>query len=237
MCYTYCMPQRNDKFKAYKLRMSGKSYSDINRLLGVPKGTLSSWFSDLDISQEVRDKINKKARSASLGAIIRHNNGQTNRAQAKARTIRDLAREEVGPISKRDLFVLGVGLYWAEGHKKPIVRNGKARTYHPVSFTNSDPKLVALFVRFIKEICAIDENKISIGIRFSEHQDPIYLLDFWQKIVRIPTERFSKTIQAPGTSSSRKRPFNSLPYGTVQVRVGSTALYHKIMGWIDGISR
>lgn len=30
--------------KALKLRFAGKSYGEINRALGIPKSTLSSWF-------------------------------------------------------------------------------------------------------------------------------------------------------------------------------------------------
>ena len=32
------------KVKAFKLRKQKKSYNEINRQLGIPKSTLSSWF-------------------------------------------------------------------------------------------------------------------------------------------------------------------------------------------------
>jgi len=34
-------------------------------------------------------------------------------------------------------------------------------------------------------------------------------------------------------SSKRKRPFNRLPYGTVQIRINNTQKFHHIMGWIE----
>ena len=32
-----------------------------------------------------------------------------------------------------------------------------------------------------------------------------------------------------------KRPFNRLPFGVIQVRISNTNLFHKIMGWIEGV--
>ncbi len=228
---------RNDKFRAYKLRFAGRSYSEISNLLDIPKSTLSGWFSDLEIPQEAQDRIKKRVHDSSLKALLKRNANQTRLAETKAQSTRAGAIKEVGPLSKRDLFIAGIALYWAEGHKRPIFRDGKAKTYHPVSFTNSDPNLVNLFIKFLREICKVDDRSISIGLRIFDHQDPAYLMDFWQKIVRIPTSRFYKVLQGPSISSQRKRPFNALPYGTVQVRVNSTSLYHKIMGWIDGLGK
>ncbi|MBI2674338.1 MAG: hypothetical protein HYX22_01190 [Candidatus Yanofskybacteria bacterium] len=227
---------RNDKFKAYKLRMAGRSYTEINRLLNVPKSTLSGWFSTLDIPPEAKERISKRVYEKSVLALVKRNKQQTEQAQIRARETRALAIKEVGSLSNRDLFIAGISLYWAEGHKKPIYLNGKVRTHHPISLTNSDPKMVALFMRFLREVCSVKDDKISVGIRFFEHQDPVYLLDFWQKIVRIPSSRFQKVLQTISISSKRIRPFNSLPFGVVQIRVGDTPLFHKIMGWIDGMS-
>ena len=226
---------RKDNFKAYKLRMAGKSYNEISRLLKVPKSTLSTWFSTLEIPQEAKDRLKKRVYEKSVTALIERNKNQTILAEKRALEVRSRAIKEVGALSKRDIFIAGTALYWAEGHKRPIVRNGKARTFHPVSFTNSDPKLITLFMRFLRETCGVSDEKISIGLRIFERQDPAYLLDFWQKTARIPMSRFQKVIQSPSTSSRRIRPFNVLPFGTVQIRVGDTVLYHKIMGWIEGL--
>lgn len=36
-------------------------------------------------------------------------------------------------------------------------------------------------------------------------------------------------------ASMGKRPFNRLPYGTVQVIVSDTQMFYRILGYIDGV--
>ncbi|MCX6713082.1 MAG: helix-turn-helix domain containing protein, partial [Candidatus Vogelbacteria bacterium] len=40
------------KQKAVKLRLEGKSYSEIKNLLGISKSTLSGWLEDYPLSKE-----------------------------------------------------------------------------------------------------------------------------------------------------------------------------------------
>jgi hypothetical protein len=227
---------RPDRFTAYKLRASGRSYNEIVKLLGIPKSTLSTWFTGLVLSDEAKTRINKKGCQKAISALIKRNIAQTHEAEKRANQIRASAKSDIGTISLRDLFLVGVALYWAEGYKKPIMRGGKIRTSHYIGFTNSDPKLICLFLRFIREICEVPEERIKANLRIFEHQNEAYLLDFWQKISKIPTSRFGKVYKGISISSQRKKPYNTLPHGTFQVRIGDTALYHRIMGWIDGLA-
>ena len=227
---------RTDKFRAYKLRMSGKSYTEISRYLKVPKSTLSTWFSGLEIPPEAQKRLKDRVYEKSIRGLLKRNLAQTELAQKRAQSTRDIASKEVGSLSKRDLFIAGIALYWTEGYKRLKFKNGRALTNHPVSFTNSDSRLISLFIKFLREICHVENNKISLGLRYFEHQDPAYLLDFWQKVARIPLDRFQKVLQIPSISSQRKKTFNRPHHGVVQIRVNSTALYHKIMGWIEGLN-
>lgn len=228
---------RSDKFKAYKLRMQGRSYTEISNLLFVPKSTLSNWFSELIIPEGARERINKRVYAKSTAALIERNKSQTYQAEKRASGTRSLASSQVGSLSDRDLFIVGIALYWAEGHKRPIIARGKIRTYHPVSFTNSDPKLISLFMRFLRETCQVPEEKIKAHLRIFDHQNEVYILDFWQKTAKIPMSNFGKVYRGISISSQHKRPYNILPYGTLQIRVNDTSLFHKIMGWIDGLQR
>lgn len=228
---------RNDKNTALKLRLQGKSYNEITGLLHVPKSTLSGWFTGLVLSTPAKERIRQRVSKGSIAGLLRRNKLQTHLAIQRARDIQALSSKEVGKLSKRELFILGIGLYWAEGYKRAIVKNGKAKTYHPVSLSNSDPKLVNIFLKFLREICAVDESKIHAGLRIYQHQNAEHLLNFWSGLTKIPKERFEKFYYGVSKSSLGKRPFNILPYGTIQIRINSTELYHKIMGWIEGLSK
>lgn len=62
-----------------------------------------------------------------------------------------------GNLSHADerLKLAAVMLYWAEGYK---VGNGT------VDFTNSDPLMVVLFMRFLREICRVSEKRVRCAI-------------------------------------------------------------------------
>jgi len=228
---------RNDKNIALKYRLQGKSYNEITKLLGVPKSTLWGWFYGLQLSEQAKNRLSARVFEGSLKGLIKKNKQQTLLAVAKAKKTRDKASKEIGKLSKKELLILGAGLYWGEGYKRPIIKNGKTKTYHPVSLSNSDPALISVFLRFLREICKAEENKIRAGLRIFQHQNAEELLQFWSKLTKIPKERFEKFYYGVSKSSMGKRPFNILPFGTIQIRVNDTSLYHKIMGWIDGFTK
>ena len=234
-----------DKFKymnvkknqALKLRLQGYSYGEIRTKLGIPKSTLSTWFSELKLPEEIWNKIFNKGRKKSIECLIKRNKRQTPLAIKRALIIQKQAQQEIDHLSKHDLLILGISLYWTEGYKRPMVRNGKTKTFHSVSFTNSDPYLIQLFLRFIREICKVPEEKIRVSIRAYKHQNLKEIQSFWIKVTHIKKENFGKIYLGISKSSLGKRPFNRLQFGTIQIRIGSTALYNKIMGWIEGIKK
>lgn len=228
---------RKDKEQAFKLRLAGKSYTEILQELGVPKSTLSDWFSRLELSASARMRIQERTRARSLAGLLKRNKRQTSLAIQRKDEIRARARNEVRSISRSELFFIGLALYWAEGHKRPIMKDGRELTHHSISLTNSDPELVKLFLRFLREICMVPEEKIRSDIRIYKHHNEANLLNFWEKTTQINKERFGKVYYGVSKSSLGKRPFNILPFGTIQIRVNDTKLFHRIMGWIEGLQR
>ena len=218
-----------------KLRLQGRSYNEINKILGIPKATLSNWFIGLELPEEAKERIKKRVYEKSVLGLIKRNKLQTHIAEQKARKTRETAKREIEQLSKKELLLIGTALYWAEGYKKPKIQNGKIRISHSVSMTNSDPYLIKLFLRFLREVCEAQEEKITANLRIYEHQNENYLLDFWSKSTDIPYSRFQKFYYGISKSSLGKRPYNTLPYGTIQIRLGNTNLYYRIMGWIEGL--
>ncbi|MBI3305053.1 hypothetical protein HYZ80_01860 [Candidatus Parcubacteria bacterium] len=140
-------------------------------------------------------------------------------------------------MTESDLRFMGCALYWAEGYKRLKTKNGRELTHHPVNLTNSDPALIQAFLRFLREICRVPEEKIRADIRIYEHHNETNLLNFWMRVTKIPRKNFGRAYYGVSKSSIGKRPYNRLPYGTIQVRVNDTQLFHRIMGWIEGVKR
>ena len=81
----------------------------------------------------------------------------------------------------------------------------------------------------------MEEDHIRADLRIFEHQNEAHLIDYWSKISALPYSNFGKVYRGVSISSQRKKPFNTLPYGTIQIRVTRSALFHRIMGWIEGL--
>ena len=234
MCYAYSM--RTDKAKAIRYRLEGKSYTEIRKLLGkISKSTLSSWLKDVVLSSAAKELLQKRFREKSFQGLLKRNKNQTKLAIQRKEKIRAKAEKEIGKISKDNLFFIGLALYWAEGYKRPIIKNGREATYHPVSITNSDAKLIKIFLKFLIDICGVPQNRIRANLRIFKHLNEIEVLNYWIKETGILKENFTKTYLGISKSSMGKRPFNRLPFGVIQIRIGDTKLFHRIIGWIEGL--
>ena len=54
----------------------------------------------------------------------------------------------------RTLKAIGTMLYWGEG--------GKSEKANIIDFANSDENMIILFLKFLRKICGVDENKLRI---------------------------------------------------------------------------
>src|SRR5581483_3318296 len=119
-----------DRERARALRLEGKTYKQIRAELDVSSATLSMWLRDLPHPQPDR-----AAHAAHMHRILATRRNEQREAQKAA------AFAEVGEISDRELMLLGVALYWAEGVKdKPYSR----REY--IQFINSDAGMMRVFL-------------------------------------------------------------------------------------------
>lgn len=228
---------RKDKQVALKLRLKGKSYNEISKKLKIPKSTLSSWLSQTVISSEARNRIAKRYHEGSLRGLIRRNKNQTHQALKRKDVAYTTSRNEIKNFSHYELKLIGAALYWAEGYKRPIIKNGREATYHNISFTNSDPKMIILFLQFLREICKVSDENIKAEVRIYSHMNELKILNFWKKITCLPLNNFAKFYYGVSKSSLGKRKFNRLPHGTIAIRVNNTNLFHRIMGWIEGLAK
>jgi len=94
-----------------------------------------------------------------------------------------------------------------------------------------------MFLRFLREYCHVPENKIKADLRVFPHQSAEELKKFWQKETGIPPSNFGKIHVSVNKSSKGTRPHNRLPYGVIQIRVADTKLFHKILGYIEGLKK
>jgi hypothetical protein len=155
MCDAYTntiSPVKNNTLKetAIALRRKGLTYSEILKEIPVAKSTLSDWLHSVGLSKYQKQRLTKKKLAAiKRGAEAKH----MQRIVRTQKIIKD-AQREIGMISKRELWLMGTMLYWAEGSKEKDYRPGSG-----VQFTNMDPLMICFFLRWLKEICGVDKKR------------------------------------------------------------------------------
>lgn len=210
--------------KARILRSHGLSFNEIVARLGVPKSTVRFWCRDIVLSKRQRSELYKKQK---IGGILAAEKIRRKRLVLTEELLRE-GIAEIGKISQRDLLLVGTALYWAEGYRKGDGEFG---------FTNADPKMIELIVRWLQESCGVSKEKIKLRVCINKiHRNRIHVVQrFWAGVTKIPLSQFSNPTFI--NLKNRKRYLNQKEhFGTLRVKVKrSTNLRRKILGRIVGL--
>jgi hypothetical protein len=120
--------------------------------------------------------------------------------------------------AERELFTLGVALYIGEGTKR---RND-------LRLANSDPLVIKAFLKFLRETCGVQENKIKAWLNIFDDADVELALKYWQDVTELPRRQFCKTIVRPSRGGNY---LNRSEYGTLTVFVNNKKLGDTIKQW------
>lgn len=225
--YDNDVKDKNIKEKAIALRKKGYSYGMILDEIDVSKSTLSSWFKDIPFIPN-KEFITRVKRGFFKSGQIRHN-----QRVASIKKIKSLAKVELGKISERDLWMLGIGLYIGEGSK----------AYEMIRVINSDPKVIKLAIKWFINICDLKIENVGITLHLYPDNDIKKCVQYWSKATNIPEQQFRKTQVDRRINKSIKKN-RMLPYGTAHVSIVSNGnsdfgvnLHRRIMGWIENSLR
>jgi len=211
-----------------KLRLKGKSYREIAKTTGVSKSSISEWCKTLKLPTAIQ-KILKGKTKATRISLENYNRRKHKAVQANNKEILKNAIKQIPSLSKQELLLIGAALYWGEGYKR------QDKTPSPyVGFANSDPKMIALFLCFLRKVMRVPEEKLKARIFLHSNIEEKPAINFWSKATNIPKEKFHITRQT-SKASQGKRPSSRLPYGTLNLRLNSRKEFFQIKGWIEGL--
>jgi transcriptional regulator with XRE-family HTH domain len=215
------------KEKAKKYRSQGYSYGIISKKLGLAKSTLSNWLKEFPYSPNKRTLKRIRLALAKSAKIIH------NKKLAKIEIIKKDAHKELGKITRRDLWLLGIGLYIGEGNKL---------SKESVRLINSNAETIKLAMRWFREIFRLKDKNFSLSVHLYPDNNINLAKNYWSKITGIPKIQFGKTQIDQRTNKSSKK-IGKLKYGTLHVQIKScgneafgVSLHRRIMGWIEAVS-
>jgi hypothetical protein len=218
-----------EKETAIELRRQGYSYSEILKKIPVAKSTLSLWLRSVGLAERQKQRLTEKKRK-----------GQLKGAQMKRRQrilltekIKNEAMKGVGKINERELWLIGTALYWAEGAKQK--ENNPSQK---VRFSNSDPRMIKLFLKWLTEMCSVPLEELNLEIYIHETANIEEAKKYWSNVLNLPLTKFQKVRLKKHKIKTNRKNINKNYYGLLAINVKrSTNLNRKIMGWIEGICK
>lgn len=213
-----------EKQRARKLRQKGESIKDIAKALNVAKSSVSVWVRDIPLTKKQLTVLSTKGVLVEL--VEKRRQKRLFNEQAKRDQVMSLAGIDIRKISKYELRLIGLCLYWGEGGK---TNHGSAR------ISNSDPAVIKTMMRFFREICLVEDKKFRGHIHTYSHLNAKEAEKYWSGISSIPQKQLYKTYIKASISSQGKK--DKLPYGTFEIYVCDTKLFLQIMGQIEKIKQ
>ncbi|MFD5138876.1 hypothetical protein ACFWMX_21895 [Streptomyces sp. NPDC058378] len=210
--------------KARELRLQGMTYDQIQVELGCSKGSISLWVRDLP-------KPERKRTREEASAIARRGWEVTlQRREEERQETKRVAAAEFATLTDRELFAVGVALYWAEGSKsKPH------RPQERVTFINSDPDMISLYLAWLR-LLGVPPEHLRFHVHIHETADVAASERYWADLTGAPDSAFGKTTLKTHSPKTNRKNTGEGYHGCLVVRVLKSAdLYRRIEGSWCGI--
>ncbi|MCX4666677.1 hypothetical protein OG453_08340 [Streptomyces sp. NBC_01381] len=212
--------------RARELRLQGMTYDQIQVELGCSKSSISLWVRDLP-KPERRDP----SEQARLAARKRWEHELAVRDDERQR-IKEAARQEVGTLSDRELFLAGVVLYWAEGGKDKAYNDQHTER---LQFINSDPNVISLYLRWL-ELLGVERKRMRFRVSIHESADVAKAEEFWAELVGVEAASFQRVTLKKHNPKTNRKNISDAYRGCLTVYVTKGAdLYRRMEGAWYGI--
>lgn len=210
------------------MRQRGRTYSEILAEIPVAKSTLSEWLKSVGLSKPQKQRITqKRLAAAQRGADSRKN---TRLHELEEHIVK--GRDHVGSLSPRELWLIGVSLYWAEGSKQRETDLSRG-----VTFGNSDVEMIKVFMQWL-HLMGISGSAYYFELYVHETRKteiPVFKA-WWARQLDLPVKRIDRVYLKKGNIKTNRKNTGDLYHGLIRIKVNaSTVLNRKINGWIHGI--
>ncbi|KKP80160.1 MAG: hypothetical protein A2271_03655 [Candidatus Moranbacteria bacterium RIFOXYA12_FULL_35_19] len=213
---------KKEKEDSIRLRKKGLSIKEIAKKIGVAKSSVSIWVRNIELNLDQIEALSKKV--SSIKVVEKRRQTRLKNEKGKRQIILDKAEKQIGKISQKELWLMGIMLYWAEGGK---TQRGLVR------FSNGDPEMIKIMMAFFRRVCNVSEEKFRGYIHIHPHLDHKKAEKYWSSIADIPLKKFFKTYRKTNISSKNKK--DTLPFGVFDIYICDTELFLKISGWAKGV--
>ena len=221
------MAKSAEKIKARELRKKGYSIKQIAKRLKVSVGSVSSWCKDVELTLEQIKILEQHSRDPYYGKRRKYFELLKKTTQLKIEKLKQQGISKVGKLTKRELFLVGSALYWAEGFKKD----------KQVGFANQDPAMIKFIIKWLQVCFGYKPSDLvlrtTMNISHKHRADEIN--NYWSRITGMPLDEFRKPIYQNFKWKKIYENPNEY-YGILRIKIRrSQDFLRKIYGFIEGL--
>lgn len=201
--------------RALELRTAGRSYSQIKSELGVSKSTLSNWLRDYPLSQ----KRIRELRDWNEQRIERYRETRRKKREEILNAIYKRQKSRLLPLSKRELFIGGLFLYWGEGGKTKLGE---------LTISNTDPAVIITFIHWLKKCFGVKLTVLRVRLHLYKDMNVRKETKFWSSTLKIPISQF----RSPYVKNSNRASLtykNGFGHGTCNVMLSGAKLAKEVL--------
>lgn len=211
--------------QAIELRKLGKTYSEIKNELNVPKSTLSNWLKDIDLSDKQLAELTRFIKKKKFLAVEKTRKTKQLKRGLRLKNIYNQEKNTLLPLSKKELFVSGLFLYWGEGNK---------HLQSAVSINNTDPQVLKFSLYWLTQGLDVPKEKIKVFLHLYSDMDKEKELAFWSSELNLPLSQFNNPyIKETKRADLDQKGFG---HGTCGLSVNDVRLKEKIILGIKSIA-
>lgn len=214
---------QSTKEKVERLRKEGMTYAEIRKIYPIPKSTLSVWLGEkypAFFDDNARREHLRKIRTLSAARLRRDKIARDNIHAARGIVVAKQLPAENIEFQKALLSML----YWAEGtkHEKTCA----------LTFANTDPRLVLLYISMLRNCFEIDEKRIRIRLHIHYYHKKKETRRYWSRLLNVPETQFGKLWIKP---RSKTKKFRKNFKGICIVKYGGVALLKEVLALGEAI--
>ncbi len=209
-------------------RKRGLSLGWISLHTKIPKATINLWTKEIFLTKEQSDNLREKANRALQQGRIKAQKVNTQQRINKEKQLFAQGESLTSKLTRNELFVVGVALYWGEGFKN--------KYEHRLGFCNTDPQMIKFYISWLEKVLHVKKEdlvaRLTLNMSYQEKGKEIEC--YWSNITKIPLTQFTKPFYQ---HSQWKKQFKIDEYhGVLRIHVKNSLEYlWEMRGWIAGL--
>lgn len=209
--------------QAIKLRLQGYTYGQIKQELGLQKSTLSDWLRNLPLTKDSIELLAKSKLHSKNVRIERYRQTMQKKQQERYKKVFSEQTKLLTPLSKRELLIAGLFLYWGEGSKQ------KGR----VIISNTSPQVIQFAKHWMINSLDVPVEKLQVRLQLYSDMDIKERIAFWSDLLDIPKSQFKISVKK---STRADLSYKSYGHGTCNLMCFDTTLSERIAMSIKAIA-